>query len=253
MRKRFSVIGLGYFGQRLALELSQRGAEVVVIDNTLSKIEDMKNKVAYAVRLDSTDDTALRNQGLEDLDAVIVTIGEDFESALLTVVHLLQYQCKKVIVKSTSPVHTKIFKSVGVHSVISPEEIIAERLATTLMTANVLDSIPLTEDYRIVQIIAPERFENKTLRELDLRRKHEVNLITIKRREQSSAQTGADRVDQPESAHGQASRTRFFRGIEQIDEVETIIGVPLPETVILKDDVLVLLGRVEDVNRIVDY
>ena len=227
MRKRFSVIGLGYFGQRLALELSQRGGEVVVIDNTMAKIEEIKNKVAYAVRLDSTDDAALRNQGLEDLDAVIVTIGEDFESALLTAVHLIQYKCKKVIVKSTSPVHTKIFKSVGVHSVISPEEIIAERLASTLMTSNVLDSIPLTEEYRIVQILAPERFVDKSLRDLDLRRKHEVNLITIKRMQAAEDNPG--------------------------EMVETIIGVPMPETVILKDDILVLLGKVQDVNRIVDY
>ena len=228
MRKRFSVIGLGYFGQRLALELSQRGAEVVVIDNTISKIEEIKNKVAYAVRLDSTDDTALRNQGLEELDAVIVTIGEDFESALLTVVHLLQYKCKKVIVKSTSPVHTKIFKSVGVHSVISPEEIIAERLSTTLMTANVLDSIPLTDDYSIVQIIAPERFENKSLRDLDLRRKYEVNLITIKRMEEAPP-------------------------IGSQQQGETIIGVPMPDTVIQKHDVLVLLGKRNSIDRIVDY
>ena len=253
MRKRFSVIGLGYFGQRLALELSQRGAEVIVIDNTLSKIEEIKNKVAYAVRLDSTDDNALRNQGLEDLDAVIVTIGEDFESALLTVVHLLQYKCKKVIVKSTSPVHTKIFKSVGVHSVISPEEIIAERLSGTLMTSNVLDSIPLTDEFRIVQIIAPERFEGKTLRELDLRRKHEVNLITIKRRIRRDADEQGQGRQAASTSRDAESRTRFFRGDQTEDETETIIGVPMPETVIQKNDILVLLGTVQAGNRIVDY
>jgi trk system potassium uptake protein len=228
MKKRFAVIGLGYFGQRLALELSERGAEVIVIDNTMAKIEEIKNNVAYAIRLDSTDDIALRNQGLEELDAVIVTIGEDFESALLTCVHLLQYKCKRVFVKSTSPVHTKIFKSIGVHSIVSPEEIMAERLAMTLLSGNVLDSIPLTEEYSILQVKAPAHLLDQTLMQLDLRRKFEVNLITIKRSVITVNKKGEE------------------------ETVESIIGVPQSDTMILKDDILVLLGREADISRLIE-
>jgi trk system potassium uptake protein TrkA len=226
MKKRFAVIGLGYFGQRLALELSDRNAEVIAIDNTMAKIEDIKNRVAYAIRLDSTDDSALRNQGLEDLDAVIVTIGEDFESALLTCMHLLSYRCKRVIVKSTSPVHTKIFHSIGVHAIVSPEEVMAERLSMTLMSGNVLDSIPLADEYSILQVQAPEHVIGQSLLQLDLRRKYEVNLITIKR--MAPAREGDE------------------------TPVETIIGVPLPDTVIQEGDVLVLLGRNRNVTRLME-
>jgi len=227
MVKRFGVIGLGYFGERTALELAERGAEVIVIDNTMSKIEDIKNKVAYAIRLDSTDESALRNQGLEELDAVVVAIGEDFESALLTCVHLIQFNCKRVIVKSTSPIHTKIFKSVGVHMVISPEEIVAQRLATTILSDNILDMVPLADDYNILQVEAPKHFVGQTMKELDLRRKFGVNLITIKR------------MSITKNKDGQEERT------------ESVIGVPMAETRIFDNDILVLLGKEKDITRLI--
>jgi trk system potassium uptake protein len=228
MVKRFAVIGLGYFGERLALELTERGAEVIVIDNTMSKIEDFKNKVAYAIRLDSTDENALRNQGLEDLDAVIVAIGENFESALLTCVHLLRFKCKRVVVKSTSPLHTEIFRNVGVHMIVSPEEIVAERVAMRMFSDSVLDLIPLTDEYGILQVEAPRRFLGKTLRELDLRNRFNVNLITIKRVKVSTDDRGNEERD------------------------ESVVGVPTAETVIEPNDVLVLMGRERDVHRMID-
>lgn len=228
MVKRFAVIGLGYFGERLALELTERGAEVIVIDNTMAKIEDFKNKVAYAIRLDSTDENALRNQGLEDLDAVIVAIGENFESALLTCVHLLRFKCKRVVVKSTSPLHTEIFRNVGVHMIVSPEEIVAERVAMRMFSDSVLDLIPLTDEYGILQVESPRRFHGKTLRELDLRNRFNVNLITIKR----------------------VKVTTDARGNEEREE--SVIGVPTADTVIEPGDVLVLMGRERDIHKMID-
>lgn len=228
MVKRFAVIGLGYFGERLALELTERGAEVIVIDNTMAKIEDIKNKVAYAIRLDSTDENALRNQGLEDLDAVIVAIGENFESALLTCVHLLRFKCKRVVVKSTSPLHTEIFRNVGVHMIVSPEEIVAERVAMRMFSDSVLDLIPLTDEYGILQVEAPRRLLGKTLRDLDLRNRFNVNLITIKR----------------------VKITTDARGNEEREE--SVIGVPTAETVIEPNDVLVLMGRERDIHKMID-
>lgn len=224
MVKRFAVIGLGYFGSNLARELTGNGAEVIAIDNTMSKIEEIKDEVAYAVRLDSTDEKTLRNQGLEDLDAVIVSIGEDFENALLTCVLLLEFGCRNVIVKSTSPIHTRIFRSVGVHTIVAPDLDMAQRLSASLVSENILETVPLTDDYSIIQVIAPSFMVGKTLAELDLRRAHNVNLITIKRRE--SKKGGKEGT-----AH--------------------IIGVPLPETRIEKDDTLILMGEHRSIGKLV--
>ncbi|PLX32364.1 MAG: hypothetical protein C0600_02830 [Ignavibacteria bacterium] len=224
MAKRFAVIGLGYFGRNLARELTADGAEVIAIDNTVGKIEEIKDEVAYAVRLDSTDEKTLRNQGLEDLDAVIVSIGEDFENALLTCVLLIEFGCKNVIVKSTSPIHTRIFQSVGVHSIVSPDLDMAERLAGTLISTSILESIPLTDAYSINQVIAPQHMHGRSLKKLDLRKKHNVNMITIKRR-------------------GPA--------VGSVQGLEHIIGVPGPDTVIEKDDILILMGKQEDIAHLV--
>ncbi|MBN1449186.1 MAG: TrkA family potassium uptake protein [Bacteroidetes bacterium] len=223
MVKRFAVIGLGYFGTNLARELTRNGAEVIAIDNTLSKIEEIKDEVAYAVRLDATDEKTLRNQGLEDLDAVIVSIGEDFENALLTCVLLLEFGCRNLIVKSTSPIHTRIFRSVGVHRIVAPDLDMAERLATTLITTSIIETIPLTDEYSIIQVNAPPFMVGRTLKELDLRHEHNVNLITIKRRIEKQGKEGA----------------------------EKIIGVPMPETRIEEHDVLILMGAQKNIGRLV--
>ncbi len=225
MVKRFAVIGLGYFGQNIARELTRQGAEVIAIDNTMTKVEEIKEEVAYAVRLDSTDEKTLRNQGLEDLDAVIVSIGEDFDNALLTCVLLLEFGCKNVIVKSTSPIHSRIFRSVGVHQVVSPDLDLAGRLAVTLINPNVLDSIPLTEGYSIVQMRAPGFMVGFTLKDLDLRRKYSVNLITIKRSPSSKIEGGA---------------------------LEQIIGVPMPETIIERHDILILMGEEKCIGKLLE-
>jgi trk system potassium uptake protein len=225
MVKRFAVIGLGYFGQNIARALTRKGAEVIAIDNTMSKIEEIKDEVAYAVRLDSTDEKTLRNQGLEDLDAVIVSIGEDFENALLTCVLLQEFGCKQIIVKSTSPIHARIFRSLGVHQVVSPDVDLAERLAVTMVNPNVLDAIPLTDEYSIIQLRAPRFMIGKTLKDLELRRTYGVNLITIKR-----------------------TTTSILKG----GLAEQIIGVPMPETVIAENDILILMGEQGIVGKLAD-
>lgn len=236
MVKRFAVIGLGYFGTNLARELTSNGAEVIAIDNTMTKIEEIKDEVAYAVRLDSTDEKTLRNQGLEDLDGVIVSIGEDFENALLTCVLLLEFGCRNVIVKSTSPIHTRIFRSVGVHKVVAPDLDMAERLAATLISTKILETIPLTDKYSIIHIKSPRFMVGHTLKELDLRHEHNVNLITIKR--------GTGMKDNGDATADRAQEA----GTE---ELQDIIGVPMPETRIEENDTLILMGAQDSIGRLV--
>ena len=236
MVKRFAVIGLGYFGTNLARELTSNGAEVIAIDNTMAKIEEIKDAVAYAVRLDSTDEKTLRNQGLEDLDGVIVSIGEDFENALLTCVLLLEFGCQNVIVKSTSPIHTRIFRSVGVHNIVAPDLDMAKRLAATLISTKILETIPLTDEYSIIQIKAPRFMIGRTLKELDLRHEHNVNLITIKRRSRRR-----DEEKEPTDSVEEAAS----------EKLEDIIGVPMPETRIEENDTLILMGPQNSIGRLV--
>jgi trk system potassium uptake protein TrkA len=135
MPRKFAVIGLGIFGVRVALTLMENQGEVIAIDKNRKPIEEIKDKVTVAVRLDATDEEALKLQGIDKVDVAVVCIGEDFESNLLTTVLLKRLGVKKVVSRASSPVQRQILDLVGADRVVSPEEEIAVKLAESLALA----------------------------------------------------------------------------------------------------------------------
>lgn len=229
MNKKFAVIGLGDFGLSVALNLAERGAEVIAIDQDLEIIEDIKDKVTYAVRMDSTEEKSLRSLGVDKVDAAIISIGTNFEDTILTSVLLLQMGVKKVVARASSKMEEKILIKLGVHQVITPEFEIAIRVASTLMSEDVLDYIHLGENYNIVHVRTPKIFVGKTLQEIDLRVKYNLNLITIKRSYLIKKEdTGEEEIK------------------------ERIYGVPTASTVIEEGDILIILGKDKDIRKIIE-
>ncbi len=226
MTKKVAVIGIGNFGAHLAVTLAKQGAEVLAIDSSMDRLEDVKDKVTYTVRLDSTEEKALREQGLTELDAVIVAIGDDFEATLLTIVALQNIGVKRIIARATTKTHERILRHLGIEEVISPAVEAAERLADSLMYRGVIDSLELSSDYSIVEVNAPEAFIGKSLGELQLRETFDVNLITIKR------------IEQEPRLLGLRSRT-----------VEKILGIPTPDMVVQRGDVLVLFATKPAISK----
>jgi trk system potassium uptake protein TrkA len=227
--KKIAIIGLGDFGLNLAKHLTEKGAEVLAIDSDFEKVEEIKDSVAVAVRLDATDEKALKAQGIQDMDAVVISIGQEFESTLLSVMNLLNLGVKKIIARATTPIHKVILEKIGVHYIISPEEEIADKLASSLIYEDVLEWIKLGGEYTIAYIPAPEIFVGKSLQELDIRTKYNVNLITIKK----------------------ISKV-FNKATNQEVIKEKIIGVPGPGTVIEKGDILILFGREKDISKLIE-
>jgi len=229
MNKKFIVIGLGDFGWSVANTLAERGAEVIAVDQNMEIIEDIKDKVTYAVRLDSTDERALKTLGVENVDAVIVSIGTNFENTTLTSVLLLQMGVKKIVARVSSKIQEIILEKLGVHQIINPELEIAGKVASSLVNDDILDYIPLREDYTIVQIKAPKDFVGKSLQEIDLRIRFNVNLITIKRQY---------------TIENEETKEKNIK--------ERIYGVPTASTIIEHGDVLILLGKDKDIKKIID-
>ncbi len=227
MARKIAIIGLGDFGMNLAKHLSDKGAEVLAIDSDFDKVEEIKDIVSVAVRLDATDEKALKAQGIQDMDAVVISIGQEFESTILTVMNLLNLGVKKIVARATTPIHKIILEKVGVHHIISPEEEVADKLASTLFYEDVIEWIKLGNEYTIAYLPTPEIFVGKSLQELDLRTKYNVNLITIKR------------------------ITKTINKTTKQEEIrEHIIGVPGPGTVIEPDDILILFGREKDICKL---
>ncbi|MFH1423086.1 MAG: TrkA family potassium uptake protein [Planctomycetota bacterium] len=179
---RYTVIGLGRFGKTLAELLAEDGQDVIAIDKDPVLVDEIKDKVGLAVVLDAMDEEALASQGVGKCDAVIVGIGEDFEANQLATVLAKKIGVKRVITRATSPIRAKILNLVGADEIIRPEEEAAHRLARRLTNPNVISHAELSENHSLIEIESPRKFHGKTIGEIDLRKKHGVNLVAIKRR-----------------------------------------------------------------------
>ena len=220
--KRFAVIGLGKFGQKLAIALAMSEAEVIAIDQNREVIENLRDQVSHAVRLDSTDEDALLAQGVDKVDVAIVGIGQGsrgFESAILTIVNLKAIGVKQIYARAESLTAGEVMSKVGANEVIYPEIESAQRWAYKLIAPQISDKIDFAPGYSLAKVKAPASFNEKTVSQLQLRLKYNINLITIKRGADTEAKTD-------------------------------IVNVPLPDTIIYAGDILMVAGSDADLAKL---
>jgi trk system potassium uptake protein len=219
----FAVIGLGRFGTKLALALSNSEADVIAIDIRRNEIEMIRDQVSLAVRLDSTDEDALKAQGVDKVDVAIVSMGqENFEAAILTVVNLRQMGVEQIYARAESPIAGEVFAKVGATEVIYPEIESAQRWAYKLIAPQIGEKIDFAEGYSLARVKAPASFDGQTVMDLQLRQKHHVNLVLIRRGE---------------------------RGDAKKKEKSSTINVPMPSTVIYEGDILMVAGSDVDLAK----
>ncbi|MGE5296761.1 MAG: potassium channel family protein [Solirubrobacterales bacterium] len=222
--RRFAVIGLGRFGSKLAVALSMSGAEVIAIDKNRELVDLIRDQVSHAVRLDSTDEEALRSQGVHNVDVAIVGMGQTgFEDAILTVVTLRQMGVQQVYARAESLIAGQVFAKVGATEVIYPELESAQRWAYKLIAPQIGEKIDFAPGYSLARIEAPESFDGKTVMDLQLRQKFNVNLVLIKRSDETRAKK---------------------------TEKGPIIAVPMPGTVVYQGDILMVAGSDADLARL---
>jgi len=227
--KRFAVIGLGRFGKKLAIALAMSGAEVIAADKDRDEIELIRDQVSLAVRLDSTDEEALKAQGIDKVDVAIVGIGQGegggkgFESAILTVVNLRQMGVKQIYARAEDLIAGEVFAKVGATEVIYPEIESAQRWAYKLIAPQIGEKIDFAPGYSLARIKAPGSFNDKTVMDLQLRQKYNINLVAIKR--------------------GEHAKTKK-------QEKGQIINVPMPNTIIYQDDILMVAGSDADLLQL---
>jgi len=213
--KRFAVIGLGKFGFHAAKALFEDGNEVIAIDADKGKVQTIDAHCTEAIVLEATDKDALKSLGLENMDGVIVSTGTKISTSILICLHLQEIGTKKILVKALDEDHGKILKRVGATEIIYPERDMALRVSRGLSRPNVLDFIPLSEGFDLVQVGPPRQFIGKSLKDLNLRAKHNVYIIAIK---------------------------------ELVPENFTLVP---PASFVIKDsDILIMLGKSEDIKRI---
>jgi len=213
--KRFAVIGLGNFGFHAAKALYEDGNEVVAIDTDKARVQYIDPFCTEALVLDSTDKEALKTLGLEDMDGVIVSTGTKISTSILICLYLQEIGVKKILAKALDDDHGKILRRVGATEIIHPERDMAVRVSRGLSRPNVLDFIPLADEFDLIQVGPPRDFIGKSLKDLNLRAKYNVHIIAIK---------------------------------ELVPE--NFVLVPPASFVIKDSDILIMLGKSEDIRRI---
>ncbi len=180
MQQRVVVIGLGIFGYNIVKELYASGFEVIAIDKSKEAVQQVRDHATKAVLADGMDRGVMEEIGIQEDDVVIVSFGEDLAAATLITLHLKQMKVKTIIVKAPNEEHKLILEKVGATEVMIPEKEIAHKVARSLMSPNIIDCLPLSDEYMIYELAPPNSFLGKTLAELQLRSRYHIDVIAIR-------------------------------------------------------------------------
>lgn len=213
--KRVVVIGLGIFGSQLARQLYESGLDVIAIDKNRDVVQKIKDYSTKAVLADASDKDVLESIGIDENDIVVISFGEDLSASTLLTLHLKELKVKTIIVKVPNEDHKRILLRVGASEAIIPEREMANKVARGIISPNVLEYLPIADDYTIVELAPPSAFVGKSLNDLDLRKKFQLQVIAIR-----------DVLT---------------------DQLQL---VPRASSIIKDSDVLVVIGKEEDIRRI---
>lgn len=174
----YGIIGLGRFGHALATSLAEAGKEVMVIDNTETKIKQIRNLVSEAFIVQDLERETLESTGIQNCQTVIVCIGEQIDKSILTTLNVISMGIPRVIAKATSRDQGCVLEKIGAE-VVYPERDLAERLATRLLSPHALDFIRLNDDITVSEIVLTPVLTGQTVMEADLRRRFSLNIIAL--------------------------------------------------------------------------
>jgi trk system potassium uptake protein len=209
----FVVIGLGRFGSSVAETLVREGHDVLAIDGDEHRVRHLSHTLPNVVQLDATDADALQEIGIENFDTGLVSIGTDFESNLLATVLLLRFGIRRVIVKARTRTQKSILEMVGAHEVILPEHEAGEHLGRRLAFKHIVEYLEIFGGIGVVEVLAPPSLWDHSLVECNLRQRSNLTVIAVRR------------------------------------EQDVIVN-PAASFRIMQGDILVVVGRIEDAEKL---
>ena len=175
--KSILLIGLGRFGKHVAIKLNKLGHQVMAVDSSEERVSDVLPFVTNAIIGDSTNEAFLSSLGVGNFDVCIVTIGSDFQSSLETTSLLKELGAKMVVSRASRDVHEKFLLRTGADEVVYPEKQLASWTAIRFSSDHILDYIELDGDHAVYEVMVPSSWQGKTVGELDIRRKYNINIL----------------------------------------------------------------------------
>ena len=180
--RNFLVIGLGEFGKSVAKTLFKNKSTVLAIDSSPDLIQQALNEgfIDEAVILDATDELALKNVVKDDFDTAFVSVGDNIQASILITLHLKELGLKNIICKAVNHTQGRVLEKVGATQVVFPEESMGEKIAFSVLRPTIVEYFKFSEDYFIYEVKIPNSYVDKSLSELNLRHKYEINILAIK-------------------------------------------------------------------------
>lgn len=221
-REYIVVVGLGTFGFTVAQELIKKGCHITAIDKD-EKIAEVASEFAIDVIIaDAREKKPLEEAGVSSADAAVVSMGEDLEASFLATLHLKELGIPWIVTKATSSSQGEILEKIGADRIIYPEEEMARKIADQLINPNIKNYLQLNEHVGVLESETPDVFINKSPKDLSLRNKYGLNLISIKRK---MAKDESDKV------------------------VDELLQIPSPEEKIKEGDILLVIGNSDALER----
>lgn len=175
-KRQFAVIGLGKFGFSIAKTLADAGYEVIAVDNDEEHVQEISDIVTYALKADVTEPGVLKKIGISNVDAAVVAISDNMESSIMATILAKEAGAPYVLSKAGTELHGEILKKIGADEIIYPEQAMGARTAKKLISGNFMDLYELSKSLSMVEVMVPEDWAGKSLKQLNLRKKG-INVI----------------------------------------------------------------------------
>ncbi len=224
---KYIVIGLGNFGLSLAEKLTKLGNEVIGIDNSMAKVEAVKEKISHAICMDATDEYTMNGLPFKDTDIVIIAIGEDAGANIMATAMVKKLHPNRIISRAISNIHETILEAMDVQTIIHPEEETAERWAKKLSLKGMVESFELSINYSIAEIAIPDQLVGKTIEAVGFRNNYNLVCVTIIKK---------------------IADKNIFGKVKRINKIQ---GVVTTDTVLESADILVIYGENEDIKKFI--
>ncbi|MBK7173850.1 MAG: TrkA family potassium uptake protein [Bacteroidales bacterium] len=210
----------------MSIRLTALGHEVIGIDGNREKTEIFKDTIFQTISLDCTSELALQTLPLKECDYAIVTIGEDYGASIMTTALLKQAGVRKLVSRAINPLHYKVLETLGVDQILQPEFDSASSFADSILFKGVTTSFDVTEDYKVIEVLLPTRYNGLLLSEVDFLKRYSLLVMTI------------IRYDESKSIFGHTEKKKIS------------LGLPSGDIKLLKGDYLLLFGRIGDIDNL---
>ena len=179
MKKQFAVFGLGSFGWSVALTLESLGCDVLVVDKSYEKIQEISDQVSYAMKADVSDPEAMQALGGRNLDGAVVAVSESLEASIMATMLSKEMGIPYVLAKAKDRLQGTILEKVGADSVVYPEREMGSRVAKNLVSGTFSDWIELSSEYSMAETVIPAKWAGRRLSELKIREIYGINVVGI--------------------------------------------------------------------------